>query len=257
MISILIPARNEKYLQKTVQDIRDHAETDVEILVGLDGYKDNLEGADLVFRVEQSVGQRAMTNILASKANGDLLMKVDAHCSFSQGFDRAMLDDYEPDMILAPALMNLNAEIWEIRAKPVCSRYCFGTDMIFSYDEELPGLLIETMCLQGSAWLVSREKFFELNLSGEEFGSWGQQGVELGCKAWLNNMRCMTTKKAYYGHMFRTEFPYEQSKEQIDNAREKSRQFLSHPKFQWYIEKFGYPKDWTKDVVNNLPLTHK
>lgn len=252
MISILIPSRNEKFLQRTVQDIRDHANGDVEILVGLDGYEDRIDGADYIFRGENPVGQRAMTNILAKKANGQLLMKVDAHCSFSQGFDLAMRNDFEPDMILSPALMNLDAEKWEIRSKPVCARYCFGTDMLFDYDKEVPGLLIETMCLQGSAWLVSKERYLELNLSGEEFGSWGQQGVELGCKAWLNDMRCMTTKNAYYGHMFRTEFPYKQDKGQIDSAREKSKQFTEHPKFPWYIEKFGYPKDWSMEVVNNL-----
>jgi len=244
MLSILIPARNEPYLQKTIDDIRAHAEGDVEILVGLDGYKADVENADLVYRTEVSIGQRAMTNILAQKATKQLLMKVDAHCSFSQGFDLAMRKDYRPGMILAPALMNLNAETWEIRAKPVCTRYCFGTDFLFQYDKELPGLLVETMCLQGSAWMVSKEKYLQLDLSGEEFGSWGQQGVELGCKAWLNGMRCMSTKNAYYGHMFRTEFPYEQDHEKITQAIELSKRFKDHPKFQWYLERFNYPADW-------------
>lgn len=243
MISVLIPARNEQYLQRTIDDIREHA-VDVEIVVGLDGWETPVENADIVYRTSESVGQRAMTNILAQKATRDIVMKVDAHCSFSDGFDKAMLNDFEEDMTLSPALMNLDAENWEIKAKPVCSRYCFGQDFIFDYDKELPGLLVETMCLQGSAWMCTKERYFSLDLSGETFGSWGQQGVELGCKTWLNGGRCMTTKNAYYGHMFRTEFPYPQDHDAITRAIEKSKAFREHPKFPWYLEKFGYPKDW-------------
>ena len=43
-LSILIPARNEKYLQQTVDDIFRHREGELEVLIGMDG-----EGSDLSF----------------------------------------------------------------------------------------------------------------------------------------------------------------------------------------------------------------
>ena len=38
MLSILIPARNEKYLEPTIRNVLANAEGDIEILAALDGY---------------------------------------------------------------------------------------------------------------------------------------------------------------------------------------------------------------------------
>jgi len=38
MISVVIPARNEKYLKKTIEDILEKATCEIEIRVILDGY---------------------------------------------------------------------------------------------------------------------------------------------------------------------------------------------------------------------------
>lgn len=66
-LSILIPARNEPYLQKTINDILEHSEVDTEIIVGIDGWSVELEKHERVFVHERKVpiGQRAMTNELA------------------------------------------------------------------------------------------------------------------------------------------------------------------------------------------------
>ena len=94
-LSILIPARNEMFLARTVQDILENMRADTEILVALDG-----EWADPpleqhervnVLYLPESVGQRAATNMLAKLARGEWLMKVDAHCAFAPGFDEVAI----------------------------------------------------------------------------------------------------------------------------------------------------------------------
>jgi tetratricopeptide (TPR) repeat protein len=45
-------------------------------------------------------------------SEADYLMKLDAHCSLSQGFDKEMLALMENDMVLVPALMNLYVFDW-------------------------------------------------------------------------------------------------------------------------------------------------
>ena len=70
-LSIVIPSLNEPYLDKTVEDIKRHAETDIEVLVGDDAV--------------EKLGQRALTNKLVREAKGKYVMKCDAHVSFSQG----------------------------------------------------------------------------------------------------------------------------------------------------------------------------
>lgn len=290
-LAILIPSRNEEFLQKTVEDIFEHSEADTEVIIGLDGHVNSFSQKDLpadrlkiLFR--PVMGQRAMTNRLAKLTNAEYIMKVDAHRSFSKGFDVEMLKDMDKNTILAPRMMNLHAYdwncpehlrtyqgkkccdkaekviVWQPKNKPLMSNYVFDSNMIFQYaDEQKKEELTETMCLQGSAWMVSRETYWELDLSGEDFGSWGQQGVELGCKMWLSGGRVLTTNKADYAHLFRKEdeFPYQRDMKQVDHANTHCRELFLGNKWdkqtcsiQSLIEQFNYPCDWTKENVDKL-----
>jgi len=258
MLSILIPSRNEPYLQDTISDIREHAETDVEILVGLDGkHKEKPVSANVVFRTDNPIGQRAMTNKLAEMAKGDYLMKLDAHCAFSQGFDRKMLETIEDDVVMTPMLCRLDAKNWQIIAKPFTKKYYFDTNMVFQYgkaeDEVDDWGLVETMALQGSCFMTSKENYWKWHLCDEEYGSWGFQGCETACKTWFNGGRVITNTDVFYGHMFRVEdIPYERTKEEVEHARKNAHELLKHPKMPWLLEKFNYPCDWTPEKVKEL-----
>lgn len=248
-LSILIPARNEEFLQKTVEDLKQHAEGDIEILVGED---------------TEPIGQRAMTNKLAALSTGDFLMKVDAHCSFSQGFDTQLLKDIKDKEIMAPAMMNLHAYdwvcpehkrtyqgrpcctkatkeiVWQPKPKPVMSNYVFDERFFMEYaKEQKTDDIVETMCLQGSAWVVSRENYFNWNVCDESLGSWGCQAVELGIKAYLNGGRCVTNRNCYYAHLFRgaDDFPYDRGENPGKQANERLRELYAD-KVKPLIEKY-------------------
>ena len=95
-LSILIPARNEEFLARTVADILEHIEGDTEIIAVLDGaWADppvpDDDRVNLIHH-SQSVGQRAATNEAARMSEARYVMKVDAHCAFDQGFDVKMMD---------------------------------------------------------------------------------------------------------------------------------------------------------------------
>jgi len=84
-LSILIPARNEMFLSRTIEDIFAHAEGDTEVICVLDGQWADPPIADhpkstLVYH-SQSIGQRAATNEAAKLSDARYLMKVDAHCA--------------------------------------------------------------------------------------------------------------------------------------------------------------------------------
>lgn len=259
-LSILIPARNEEFLQKTVDDILEHAEGDTEVLVGED---------------TEPIGQRAMTNALARRATGEYVMKVDAHCSFSQGFDVKMMEAMEPNMIMAPAMMNLHAYdwnchehgrmyqgkaccskaekivVWRPKQKPIMANYVFNRGFVMEYAPvQKTGDIVDTMCLQGSAWMVSRENYWKWNLCDESLGSWGCQAVELGIKAYLNGGRCVTNRQTYYAHLFRgaDDFPYERGEDPGKLANIKLQEMYAD-KIQGLVEKFEYPCDWGKNVL--------
>jgi len=241
-ISVVIPSLNEKYLQKTVEDIKRHAEGSIEVLVGDDAV--------------EKLGQRALTNKLVREAKGKYIMKTDAHCLFSQGFDVELLKVADKKTIVAPYLLRLDAESWQAVPKPSTGSYVFDTNLIFQYGEENNEPITETMCLQGSCFLVDKDTYWEWELGDESLGSWGGQGTELGIKAWLNGGRCVTNKNCYYAHLFREkedDFPYQRDKAKIKGTTDEVCKRWKNQGIAGLIKKFNYPADWTEESVASLP----
>lgn len=235
-LSILIPSKREPWLQKTIEDIERHAVTDVEIL----------------WREDYGIGQRALTNVLCREASGDYIMKLDAHCSVGPAFDRILLEEMDSRTILAPTLLPLKGETWTVNGKKRMNQFAFDTNLVMQHIDGDAG---DTMCLQGSAWVVSRENYWAWNLGDETLGSWGGQGPELGIKAFLNGGRCRTTDRTYYGHVFRhqdSDFPYDRGAEPGKYANTELQRRYLNADLAPLIERFNYPCDWTVDKVAAL-----
>lgn len=119
--------------------------------------------------------------------------------------------------------------------------------------------LNSTLTIQGSCFMLTREKYWELNICDPEFGSWGQQGVEVALKTWMSGGRVVCNQTTWYAHMFRTQggdfgFPYPQSGKQVDHARKHSRELFMENKWPQAIRTFEdvlqqfYPvPDWHDD----------
>jgi hypothetical protein len=283
------------FLTKTIEDILEHAETDIEIIAVLDG-----EWADppvpqnervTLLHYPESIGQRAACNVAARIATGKYLMKLDAHCGFSQGFDRILLEDMQPGWCCAPLMKNLHAfnwkcpnghiryqgpsgpcleckepttrdVIWYSKPSPNSTSYCFDTTLHFNYfgnyknRPEGRGDITETMSLQGSCFMISKEQYFDLNICDESWGSWGQQGAEVALKVWLSGGRVVVNHKTFYSHMFRTQggdfsFPYHNPQSKVEDARKICRDLFLNNKWDkqiyplsWLIEKFKPVPDW-------------
>lgn len=286
-LSILIPARNEEFLIQTIDDIFRHKEGNTEVLVGLDGWDCDIEPREdlTIIKVDNLIGQRAMMNKLAGLSDAKYVMKVDAHCSFSQGFDVALMEDCADDVTIVPVLLNLYAYdwmcrnghkqyqgvkpkvcercgdkkwikslVWRVIPRPVCQSFLLDKDLVFQYAPIQPEeTIIETMAIQGSGFMLTREKYWELGIADEEFGSWGQQGAEVSLKTWLSGGRVLCSRKAFMGHLFRTtdDFPYKRDMKQVDHANAYCKELFLNNKWdkqtrpiEWLIEKFDYPCDW-------------
>lgn len=156
---------------------------------------------------------------------------------------------------------------WIAKEKPQSTSYRFDTTLHFNYfndhkksekyKKELETGISETMSLQGSLFMLTREKYWELNICDEEFGSWGAQGTEVACKTWLSGGRCVVNHATWNSHLFRTKsgvfgFPYKQDEKQIEHARQRSRElFLDNT---W--EKQIYPLSWLVDRFAPVPSWH-
>jgi glycosyltransferase involved in cell wall biosynthesis len=115
-LSVVIPARNEVFLQKTIEDVLANSEADTEVIAICDGYWpdpaiDDHPRVTIVHHTEP-IGQRAATNEGARISQAKYVMKADAHCAFGKGFDRILMEDCQKDWTLIPTLYNLHAYDW-------------------------------------------------------------------------------------------------------------------------------------------------
>lgn len=319
-LSVLLPARNEQFLKKTIDDLLAHCEAETEIIVVLDGqWAEPVIGQDerlIVLYHPQVIGQRAACNQAARLAKGKYVMKVDAHCSFDQGFDRKMLEAFQQagdSVTMVPTMKNLWAfdwvcpdghrryqspsgpckqcgkptekeitwkveaergttarEQWRGRNSPSNTSYCFDATPHFQYFREFSkrpegqGDITPTMSLQGSCFMMTREKYWELGVCDESFGSWGSQGIEVAVKTWLSGGQVLANHKTWYAHMFRTQggdfgFPYENPGSAQKKAQDKARTLFFQSKWplqkkplSWLVKKFWPVPGWSEDDLATL-----
>jgi glycosyltransferase involved in cell wall biosynthesis len=143
---------------------------------------------------------------------------------------------------------------WIGKQSPQSTAYLFNRKLQFWYFNELKkrqnregGKWVETMSLQGSFFMLTREKYWELNICDETWGSWGQQGTEVALKTWLSGGRVVCKTDTWYAHMFRTRdgfsFPYPMSGKDQDRARKISRDLFLNNKWDKQVR----PLSWVLD----------
>jgi len=164
--------------------------------------------------------------------------------------------------------------MWIGKERPQSNSYSFDSEPHFQYFNEytkrpeykkdLETGLTETMSLQGSCFIMTRDKYWELNICDEELGNWGNQGIEVAAKTWLSGGRVMVNHRTWYAHMFRTQggdfgFPYKLSGNEVQRTKQKVRDLFFnnewpkqiHP-LSWLVEKFWPVKGWTQEGLDNL-----
>lgn len=307
-LSVLIPARCEQWLGNTIQDILTHSKAETEVICVLDGSPALTllpeDGRVRVVQLGESIGQRAATNLAAKMSSAKYLMKVDAHCAFDDGFDTKMLVEMHDDWTMVPVMRNLHVFDWVCpeghrryqgpsgpcqecgqpttmdikwigKTNPQSTAYCFDAEPHFQYfgafkkRPEGQGDLTETMSLQGSCWMLTREKYWELGVCNESWGSWGSQGIEVAVKTWLSGGRVICNHKTWYAHCFRTQggdfgFPYPMTGKQVDHAKRTARDLFFNNKWpkqihnlSWLVEKFWPVPGWTDADLAKLKEADK
>jgi hypothetical protein len=242
-----------------------------------------------VIHTPEAIGQRAMTNRLARLSKAKYVMKVDAHCAFDKGFDRILMENMQDDWTCAPQMRNLHVFdwvcpeghrryqgpsgpcencgqetqreiVWQPRANTRNSSYRFDKTLHFQYWPEYKrrqkGDLVESLSLQGSCFMLTREKYWELDICDEKAGSWGHQGSEVALKTWLSGGKVIINKKTWYAHMFRTQgkdfsFPWAAKESEFEKTRQYFRDIFLQDRWpkakmplKQLINRFGPVPDW-------------
>lgn len=266
LVSIIIPSRNEPYLNKTTLDLLTKSKGNIEVIVILDGaweLAEKLVDDPRVNYIHFPVpkGMRGAINAGVAIARGEYLLKCDAHCMFSEGFDEILKADCKDNRIQVPSRYPLDPEKWEIQQRndnkyPIEQMYLskdlHGEDWRDRRDSE-KGDLVDTMSSQGSCWFMKKDYFKELELLDEEtYGIFWNEFQEIGLKCWLSGGEVKINRKCWYAHFHKTEGrgyhlpPEEQPKAQeavrkwlIDQGWHKQKYTVS-----WLIDKFAPVPTW-------------
>ena len=225
MLSIIIPARSCEYLQKTIDDLLLKAESEIEIIVILDGVwsETPLKPDKRVILVHHgsqfdNKGMRASINAGMALSKGKYVMKIDEHCLIDQGFDVKLAADCEDTWLVIPRRYRLDAENWKVLEDgriPVDYNYLaypyqrYHDQTCGLHGEEWKRrdrsdiLIDDTVSCQGSCYFTTRKWWFQTigPMDDENYGPFTHEAQEVCNKTWWNGGRVVVNKKTWYAHM--------------------------------------------------------
>ena len=272
-LSVIIPARNEQYLQATIDDLKKNIKSkSYEILVGIDGAnslhipkdQDNVR----VIISEGRIGMRPMINKLVAEARGKYIMKTDAHCAFDEGYDQKLIRVCgDKARTVLGIRYELDVKAWGRKERTNCD-FRYLSNPYVDKEGGLRGLpwhewkkktkgqkVAESMSLSGSGWLMLKEQWDAWGPLDEGHGTFGQEGAEIACRTWLSGGELLIVRDTWYAHWNRGKAPYALSRRQRDKSVDYSIDFwmndrwpLQKYSFSWLIEKFNPPgwENWGK-----------
>ncbi len=224
MLSIIIPAYREPFLNKTIDSLLENATREIEILPVIDGYIPSepirQDPRVKVIELEQNTcGMRGAINAGLTKATGDFLMKLDAHCVVGQGYDKILTEDCAENYLVIPRRYCLDEKTWDKDSSrsamdyhylnyPVKTEYGYSmaTNIYKGPQNRIrTGFLDSTMTFQGSCWVAQRKYFMEhvgyLDGRMETYGTFGDEPLEIGMKYWLGGGQVKVDKRTWYAHL--------------------------------------------------------
>lgn len=294
-LSIIIPSRNEPYLSRTIQDVFDNARGEIEVVAHLDGYwpedwqavTDRYPNLHTVHSGE-AVGMRAGINkaVASAKSRGaKYVMKLDAHCGLGEGFDEILKADIEDDWVVVPRRKRLDPATWTLtdtnKADVDYHYLSFPND---PNDFGGPGLngkiwpqraieraqyeVDEELSSQGSAWMMSVDYFYRLELMDEaNYGKFWNEFQECGLKSWLSGGRVMVNKKTWYSHWHKGKAgrSYKLPESWLKRGRDHTMKWIHNEAwderqvrpFSWLIEHFWPVPTWPENWEELLYATRK
>lgn len=222
-LSILIPSRNEKFLDHTIQDVLKNATTEIEVLPILDGYEPETLVDDIRVRYirlpkNTYTQKRHGINKAVEEARGEYVMALDAHCMVAPGFDEQLIKDHRSNWIQIPRRHRLDAENWCLQKQsdnrpPIDYEYIMFRPLIknrsihgFKWDartfERMNIPIDDTVEFQGSCWFMTKAWFQKRGfMQTEGYTGWGQEAEELSFETWKNGGYVKTNKNTWYAHL--------------------------------------------------------
>lgn len=225
-LSVVIPSYKDPFLFKTVADLlKNSALGDaLEIIPVFDGYEPDKSliisdpRVRYVFRGENG-GMRRAINTGIAVARGEYFMRLDEHCCFAPGYDKALTDACKENEVMTARRYFLDPEKWEvIQDKGYVDYERLTIQRVTETVRKFAGLpwreysrakqnvpIDETQAMQGSMWIANRAFFIKTvgELQTEGYGPLIQDSVEVCMKYWQASGRLMLNKQTWFAHKHR------------------------------------------------------
>lgn len=234
-VSIIIPARTEKFLNKTIQDVLNKATGEIEVFPVLDGYGGSprelishgapyepiidprVKYITLPFPDNIDRHKRQAINTAVSICNGEFVCWMDAHCVVAPGFDEIMARDCQDNMVMVPRRYRLNPKKWDREAwpgrPPIDYEYFmwqfltkrkrlagYRWDIKSEARKDVP--IDDIFTAQGSLFFMKKSWFKKCGLMKlEGYTGWGQEGEEVCLTTIKNGGRAVVNKNTWYAHL--------------------------------------------------------
>ena len=281
ILSIAIPAKNELFLNRTIQDVLEKATGNIEIFPILDGYEpptliDDPRVHYIRLPASHACQKRHGINEMVRQCHGDYVMSLDAHCMMAKGFDEQLIKDHQPNWVQIPRRHRLDAEKWSLQPQsdtrpPIDYEYIMFKPLLadtsglhgFKWDErtlknwDIP--IDETFEFQGSCWFMTKEWFNKMGfMQIEGYTGWGQEAEEISFTTWKNGGKVMTNKNTWYAHLHKGKVygrMYFMDKKDVTRSYNYSYNLWINENREFFtslIDKFmplpAWPKNW-KDML--------
>jgi len=227
MVSIIIPARTEKFLNRTIQDVLEKATGKIEIFPVLDGYPDDfpyekikdprVKYVSLPLPENFERRKRQAVNTAVSISHGEYVCWMDAHCVLAKGFDEVLSRDCEDNMVMVPRRYKFDVKKWDRKVEPdrppidyeyFMWQYLTKKNRLAGYKWDIKSAerkdipIDDIFTCQGSFIFMSRKWFDKCGfMKVEGYTGWGQEGEEVCLTTLLNGGRAVVNKNTWYAHM--------------------------------------------------------
>jgi len=225
-VSVIMPARVEPYITKTLNEVLNNASGDIEVILVLDGvipdYKLPNDKRLRIYHNSRPYGLRPCLNAAIDVAKGKYILKVDAHCMIGEDWDTILKADCEDNWIVIPRRYWLDAPNWQIKVDQNnnigyvdAMAYLYPFTRVYQprltarpwpayADAHADEMITEDMSYQGSMWFMHRKHWHRIGGMNPEhgYGTFGEEPQEIGLKTQLGPWegKIMRNKKTWYAH---------------------------------------------------------
>ena len=224
VVSVIIPSRQEVFLDQTIRDVLTNAAGPIEVFVILDGYdipvEERVKDERLIYLhlpPSNIMNKRIGVNTAVKKARGLFVMALDAHCMVGPGFDVILARDCTDNMIMIPRRYKLDPVNWKIQDESPVIDYEYWLWLPYKRDHILKPymwherreqradtMIDDTLTMQGSCWFMRKDYYERMGfMRCEGYTPWGQEDVELVMECWTTGGRVVVNKHTWYAHLFK------------------------------------------------------